>query len=136
MKASFLFLLLIFGFFLQASAQNDKATVYLIRPVGPDNYVPYYTYLDQKLLCSLQNGQYSRHELEPGQHTFHAQYKGKIKPNPETDLSITLEAGKIYYIGIEIKTKAFGKGSFHCEPIAEENARKMIENFYYNPRCF
>jgi hypothetical protein len=136
MKASFSFLLLIFGFFLQASAQNDKATVYLIRPVGPDNYVPYYIHMNQKLLCSLQNGQYSKHQLEPGDHTFHAQYKGKIKSNPETDLSLSLEAGKIYYLKIELKTKAFGKGSFHCEPISEEEGLKMIENFYYNLRCF
>ena len=136
MKALPITLLLFFGFFFQATAQSEKATVYLIRPVGPDNYIPYYTYMDQKLICGLRNGQYSKHQLEPGEHTFHAQYKGKVKSNPETDLSITLEADKIYYIAIEIKTKAFGKGSFHCTPIPEEEGLKMMESFYYNVRCF
>lgn len=136
MKAFSLFILLIFVALFQVNAQSEKATVYLFRPVGPDNYIAYYTYLDQKLLCSLRNGQYSKHQIEPGDHIFHAQYKGKIKSNPETNLSVNLEAGKIYYISIEIKTKAFGKGSFHCELIPEGEGLKRMENFYYNPRCF
>ncbi|MCU0401756.1 MAG: DUF2846 domain-containing protein [Algoriphagus sp.] len=136
MKSLSLFLLLFLVFFSHSAAQSDKATVYLIRSVGPDNYIPYYIYMDQKIVCSLRNGQYSKHQLEPGTHTFHAQYKGKVKSNPETDLSIDLEAGKIYYIAIEIKTKAFGKGSFHCEPISEEEGQKRLENFYFNQKCF
>lgn len=92
--------------------------------------------MDQKIVCSLRNGQYSKHQLEPGEHTFHAQYRGKVKSKPETDLSIDLEAGKIYYVAIEIRTKAFGKGNFHCEPISEEEGQKRMENFYFNQKCF
>jgi hypothetical protein len=136
MKILSFLLLLIFGFFPQVTAQSEKATIFLIRSVGPDNYIPYFTYMDQKLLCTLMNGQYSKHQVEPGEHTFHAQYRGKIKSNPETDLSILLEAGKTYYVALEIKTKAFGKGSFHCELITEEEGQKRMENFYYKTICF
>lgn len=136
MKILSFLLLLIFGFFSQVTAQSEKATIFLIRSVGPDNYIPYFTYMDQKILCTLMNGQYSKHQVEPGEHTFHSQYRGKVKSNPETDLSINLEAGKIYYIAVEIKTKAFGKGSFHCELITEEEGQKRMENFYYKTICF
>ncbi len=49
MKKVCFFLLLLAAAFVQVQGQSQKATVYLLRPDGPDMYVPYYTYLDQTL---------------------------------------------------------------------------------------
>ena len=86
MKKFYFFLFILLTTFIHVKAQSPKATVYLLRSDGPDLYVPYFTYMDQVLLCKLGNGKYSVHEVEPGEHKFHTQYKGKIKSTPETEL--------------------------------------------------
>jgi hypothetical protein len=128
-----LFLCLLFQ--SQVNAQTQKATVYLFRYVDRDPYVPYYTYMDQTLLCRLGDGEYSIHEVEPGEHQFHAQYKGKIKSTPETELLINLEPGKIYYVSVNLATKAFGKGRFYCEQLSEEEGMKRTQTYYRRIKC-
>lgn len=135
MKKWHFLLFLMITTYCQLQAQSDKATVYLLRSVGPDQYVPYFTYLDSTLLCKLGNGKYSVHEVAPGEYKFHAQYKGKLKPSPETDLPVNLEAGKTYYISVNISTKAFAKGSFYCEQLSEEEGQKRAEVFKLDKKC-
>jgi hypothetical protein len=122
---------------IYAQAQSQKATVYLLRSVGHDldQFVPYFTYLDKVLLCKLGEGKYSVHEVEPGEHKIHVQYKGKIKSAPEKELLVNLESGKTYYISVNLKTKAFGKGSFYCEQLTEEEGKKRAESFLLNNKC-
>lgn len=86
-------LFLLLPTYFHVIAQNQKATVYLLRSVGHDldQYVPYFMYLDKVLLCKLGEANYSVHEVEPGEHKFHAQYKGKVKATPDTELLVNLE---------------------------------------------
>ena len=121
--------------YIHADAQDQKATVYLIRSYGPDKYVPYYIYINQELLCKLGNGKYSVHEVEPGNCKIHAQYKGKIKSSPETELQVNLEPGKSYYISVNIATKAFEKGSFYCEQLSEDEGKKRVQAFLLDNKC-
>ncbi len=127
--------MLLFTALVHVQAQNQKAIVYLIRPDGPDLYVPYYTYLDETLLCKLGRGKYSVHEVEPGQHKLHAQYKGKVKSTPDTELVLNFEAGKSYYISVNIETKAFGKGRFYCKELSEETGKKTVQVFIQDTKC-
>lgn len=138
MKKFCFVLFLIFASHILVSAQSQKATVYLLRSVGHDldQFVPYFIYIDKVLLCKLGESNYSVHEVEPGEHRFHAQYKGKVKSTPETELLVNLESGKTYYISVNIKTKAFGKGSFYCEQLSEEEGEKMSKAFLLNIKCF
>jgi hypothetical protein len=135
MKKFSFFLFILLTTFMHIHAQSQKATVYLLRSAGPDEFVPYFTYMDQVLLCKLGNGKYSVHEVEPGEHRFHAQYKGKIKSTPETELLVNLEPGKTYYISVNIATKAFSKGSFYCEQLSDEEGKKRAEAFTFDKKC-
>jgi hypothetical protein len=137
MRKLCILLFLLFTTYIHVVAQSQKATVYLLRSVGHDldQNVPYYTYLDNVLLCKLGEGKYSVHEVEPGEHKIHAQYKGKIKSTPETELTVNLESGKTYYVSVNIKTKAFGKGSFYCEQLTEEEGKKRAEAFSLDNKC-
>lgn len=136
MRNFYFILFLIFTAYFQVQAQSEKATVYyLLRSIGPDDFVPYFTYLDQTLLCKLGNGRYSVHEVVPGEHKIHAQYKGKIKSTPETELIVNLEPGKTYYISVNIATKAFAKGSFYCEHLSEEEGKKMADTLVLDTKC-
>lgn len=137
MKKSFHILFILLTNCIYIQAQSEQATVYLLRSVGHDHdqFVPYHTYLDKVLLCRLGEAEYSVHEVEPGEHRIHAQYKGKIKSTPETELLVNLESGKTYYISINIKTKAFGKGSFYCELLSEEEGMKRVQTFSLKRIC-
>jgi hypothetical protein len=138
MRKLFLILFLLLPNYFEVIAQTQKATVYLLRSVGHDldQHVPYFTYLDKTLLCKLGEATYSVHEVEPGEHRFHVQYKGKIKSSPDTELLVNLESGKRYYISVNIKTKAFGKGSFYCEQLSEEEGEKRSKAYLLRNKCF
>jgi len=97
--------------------------------------VPYFTYLDQTLLCKLGNGKFSVHAADPGEHKIHTQYKGKIKSEPETELTVHFEAGKTYYISVNLETKAFGKGRFYCTQMTEEEGKKYIAVYKEDKEC-
>ncbi|TAD86401.1 MAG: hypothetical protein EAY75_08415 [Bacteroidetes bacterium] len=125
----------VFGSILSAKAQSPKATVYLVRSPGPDRYVPYFTYDDTVLLCKLGDGRHSVHEVEPGEHKFHAQYKGKLKTTPDSVLQLTLEAGRTYYISVNLATKAFSRGTFYCEQLSEADGKKRIEVYALDKKC-
>ncbi len=128
----FLFLTLL----IRANAQTQNATVYLFRYVDRDPYVLYYTYMDKTLLCKLGDGEYSVHEVVPGEHKFHVQYKGKIKSTPEEELLINMEPGKTYFISVNISTRAFAKGRFYCEQLSEQEGRKRAETYFRRTKCF
>lgn len=137
MKKICILLFFLFTIHIHVNAQNQKSTVYLLRSVGHDldQFVPYFTYLDKVLLCRLGEGNYSVHEVEPGEHSFHTQYKGKIKSTPETELVVNFESGKTYYISVNLKTKAFGKGRFYCEQLNEEEGQKRIKSYLLKKVC-
>jgi hypothetical protein len=137
MRKLCILLFLLFTTYIHVIAQSEKATVYLLRSVGHDldQNVPYFTYLDKVLLCRLGEGNYSVHNVEPGEHRFHAQYKGKVKSTPETELLVNIESGKTYYISVNLKTKAFGKGSFYCEQLSEEEGKKRSQSLLFDNKC-
>jgi len=138
MRKLFILLFLLFTTHIYGFAQSEKATVFLLRSVGHDldQFVPYFIYMDNILLCKLGESNYSVHEVEPGEHRFHAQYKGKVKSTPETELLVNLESGRTYYISVNLKTKAFGKGSFYCEQLSEEEGEARSKAFVLNIKCF
>lgn len=138
MRKLYIILFLLFTTYFHVSAQNQKATVYLLRAIGHDldQFVPYFMYLDKVLLCKLGEANYSVHEVEPGEHRFHAQYKGKVKSTPEAELLVNLVPGKTYYISVNIRTKAFGKGSFYCEQLNEEEGQKRSKTYLLKRICF
>ena len=135
MKKICFLLVLLFTAMVHVKAQNQKASIYLFRADGPDLYVPYYTYLDETLLCKLGRGKYSVHTVDAGEHKLHTQYRGKIKSTPETELVVNLEPGKTYYFAVKIETKAFGKGRMYCEQLSEEEGKKLAQLFILDTKC-
>ncbi len=78
---------------------------------------------------------YSVHEVEPGEHKFHVQYKGKVKSTPETELPVNLEPGKTYYISVNVVTKAFARGRFYCEQLNEDEGTKRLKTYLLDKKC-
>ena len=134
MKKVLSLLALIFIVQFQVQAQSEKATVYLLRPVGPDDYIPYFTYLNHNLLCKLGNGKYSIHEVDPGEYKMHSQYKGKVKSTPEAELQLQFEAGKTYYIQVSDPSKDFRKEKFYCKLLSEDDAKEILKKPLVNDK--
>lgn len=89
-------------------AQSGTAKVVLIREgMHEGSAVSCSIFMNEELLCKLNNKRYSLHEVAPGQYTFHTQWGGN-KPNRDKrgDLVVTLEEGKSYYIKFNSVAKA------------------------------
>jgi hypothetical protein len=106
--------LLISCFFLLSAialkAQSTTSTVYFIRERAYEgSLAAYFAYMDDEMLCKINNKKFSIHEVPSGAHVFGVQYSGG-KPNNKTEgkVSITLEPGKTYYFKVNPVTRAFG----------------------------
>jgi len=75
----------------------DKAIVYIIRPSGYGALVRMSIELDDTHIGATGAGRYVYTIAEPGQHTLVS------KAESNASLSITLEAGKVYYIKQQVK---------------------------------
>lgn len=135
MKIIYCFFLVLFAAQFQLNAQNETATVYLLRPPGPDGGVPYFTYLDDELLCKVGNGRFSVHQVNAGDHQIHAQYRGKISSSPEVRLPLNLEPGKTYYVMIVVFTNNFSGGGHFCVELSETSGKKMLGLLEENKEC-
>lgn len=82
-----------------SEAQSNTATVYFIRERALEGSVlTYYAYMDDQMLCKINNSKYSVHEVPVGPHLFAIQFPNR-KPDDKTEgaVTITLEPGKTYY---------------------------------------
>lgn len=116
-------------------SDSSKALIYLMRSTGfQGSATPYVAFIDSNMVCKLNNNKYSIHQVIPGQHKFYAQFNGKtIKDNIEP-ISLNVEAGKVYYLGmVVVYGKLINKLSFY--ELSEYAAKVSLENLEEDPNC-
>ena len=75
---------------------NDKALVYVLRHREMNGaLVKRSVYCDEVEMAKIQNGRYFLAKIDPGQHVFRSTEK-------ESGVVMNLEAGKKYYLRVEI----------------------------------
>jgi hypothetical protein len=74
---------------------------------------PIKVFMDEKLICRINNNAFSVHDVPPGKHKFSVQWDGKKSKEKasEKSIEIEMEAGKEYYIKAE-REDAYLKQSF------------------------
>ena len=137
-KKQILFILLFLCFFLCSKAQdkniNEMATVYFMRATGAAAFGTFNTFIDDSLVCHLNNNRYSIHPLHSGLHTFQVRFNGKKTNKKHQILSLEVEANKKYYIFIDIKSHAY-YGSLSLLEITENSAKKMFASLKEDSNC-
>lgn len=70
---------------------------------------PLKVFIDDNLVCRINNNKYSVHDVAPGKHRFTVQYYSKQSKDGKAQdfgsVEITVEPGKQYYIKTNLQTK-------------------------------
>jgi hypothetical protein len=98
----------------------DSAIVYIIRPSIVAMAVPMRLDCDSFQVGWVGIKSYLYTILPPGDHVF------KAKSENESDLKLTLEAGKIYFINQEPRM-GFAYARVKLKPLTEEEGRKYLK---------
>lgn len=134
---TFLILVSISIFPLIGKAQKATAKIILIRQgVVEGNAVRSSIFMNEQLLCQLNNEKYSTHEVDPGRYNFHAQWGGLNKrSDTRGDIEINVEGGKTYYIMLNIVVKSLSRYLGLIE-VTELTFEKLKPSLKLDEKCF
>jgi len=137
MKTFKLIILLLLGIlFSNLSHSQDKtAKVYFIRSTGFQGSAnAFTTFIDQQLVCKLNNKRYSIHQVEPGEHSFAVQFAGKQAKKKAEQITIKLEEGKTYYIQLIFQTGML-VNNLYCQEVTESSAKTVLVKCVEDNKC-
>ncbi len=125
--------LLLASFFVKA--QDPGAKVYFIRSTGFNgSAVAFTTFIDDQLVCKLNNKRFSVHELVPGKHTFSVQFAGKTSKEKAERITIDVEAGKTYYVQLIFQPGAF-KNNLYCQEVTQNSVEAILKSCQEDKEC-
>lgn len=130
-------LLIVVACSIQLSYAQETATVYFMRTTGFQGSAAGFTaFIDGALACKLNNKRYSVHEVTPGTHLFSVQFGGKkSKPNAAKEqISISVEAGKTYYIQMVFQTGLL-VNNLYCQEVTENSAQTILPTLQEDHKC-
>jgi hypothetical protein len=108
---------------LETSVPPDTAIVYVIAPTSESG--PHYqvkTSVDRKWIGINQNHTYFVAAIEPGKHDFCAKYRNDLG-----HLSLTLEAGKTYFIRQDLGIGVSWRALPALQEVSQEDAIAMLK---------
>jgi hypothetical protein len=115
--------------------QEGNGKVYFIRSTGFAGSMSAFTaFIDETLVCKLNNKKYSIHEVTPGEHTFTVQFAGKNPKDKAEPILINVEAGKTYYIQMVFQTGAF-KNNLYSQEVTENSAKTILVDCEEDTKC-
>jgi hypothetical protein len=113
-----------------AGAQTDTgstAKVYLLRHTGiVGGPVVDYVYMDDKLMCKLNENRFSVHDVPAGKHEFAAVIGGRKLSKQHERITVNFEKGKTYYIQLRIEVDVFAN-KLWVEETTESNAKTLMD---------
>src|SRR5688572_33310832 len=110
-------------------AQDSTAgqgTVYFMRTTGYNgSAVAFTVFMDDVILCRINNKRFSVHSVAPGKHFFSSQFAGKKSKEKAEKIEIDIEAGKTYYIQLIFQGGAL-VNNLYCQEVTENSAKKVL----------
>lgn len=92
----------------QDSSRTSSAKVYLLRATGTIGKISAFNiFMDDALICKLNNNKYSVHSVQPGVHKFQVRFDGNSTRKKIQVLELNFEAGESYYINVEALERGF-----------------------------
>ena len=96
--------------------------------------VPFNTFIDQQMVCRLNNKKFSVHNIEVGEHTFAVQFSGKTAKKEAETIKINIEEGKTYYIQLIYQT-GFLYDNVLCQEVTENSAKVILTDCSEDTKC-
>lgn len=114
---------------------TETATVYFLRSTGFNGSAAGFTaFIDDTLVCKLNNKRFSVHTIQPGTHKFTVQFAGKKSKDKAEPINITAEAGKTYYIQMIFQPGAF-VNNLYCQEVTENSAKAILPKLKQDTKC-
>lgn len=111
-----------------AAPATPTAKVYFMRSTGFTGSAQGFTvFIDDSVVCKLNNKRYSIHEVAPGTHRFSVQFAGKNSKDKAERIEINTEGGKTYYIQL-IFQNGMIKNNLYCQEVTESSAKTILGN--------
>jgi Protein of unknown function (DUF2846) len=116
-----------------SSGQNGK--VYFMRSTGFQGSATGFTvFIDDQVVCKLNNKRYSIHEVAPGNHNFSVQFAGKKSKEKAERIEIMIEPGKTYYIQLIFQSGLF-TNNLYCQEVTQNSANKVLPGLEEDKKC-
>ena len=117
-------------------SENGNSTVYFMRSTGfTGSANAFTTFIDDSLVCRLNNKRFSLHTIKPGDHKFTVQFAGKKSKAGAEPIRIKTESGKTYYIQLIFQAGLLVNNLF-CQEVTENSAQLIMPALQEDTKCF
>ncbi len=131
-------ILLVLSSVTEMKAQDStstQGTIYFMRSTGFNgSAVAFTVFMDDVILCRINNKRFSMHNVAPGKHSFSSQFAGKKSKEKAEKIEIDVEAGKTYYIQLIFQGGAF-VNNLYCQEVTENSAKKVLPTLQQDKKC-
>ena len=104
----------------------EKGEIIFIRKTGIAGWaIPFKTFINEDLVCKINNKRFSKHEVEAGSYLCTAQFYGKKRNIKRENASIEVRAGEKKYVLLQMDYGLF-YNSLSTIEIPEKTALKII----------
>lgn len=118
-----------------ASIASNTANVVFIRSTGFNgSATAFTTFIDDQLVCRLNNKRFSTHTIPAGEHTFSVQFAGKGSKEKAERIKIKMESGKTYYIQL-IFQPGLLINNIYCQEVTEGSANTILPKLKEDSAC-
>lgn len=121
----------------QVDSLNQSANIYFMRSTGFNgSAVAFSVFIDDSIVCRLNNKRFSIHEIQPGEHRFTIQFAGKKSKEKakEETITVNVETGKTYYIQAIFQPGMF-VNNIYPQEVTESSAKKILPKLKQDDKC-
>ncbi len=119
----------------QTPVNSNKAKLVFIRTTGYQGFAfPFPAFIDDNLVCRLNNKKFSVHEVAVGEHTVSVQFGGEKSKRKAERVKIAMEAGKTYYVQMVFQSGAF-VNNLYCQEVTENSAKPIMADLKEDANC-
>lgn len=117
------------------ATQSGAAKIIFMRSTGYNgSLAAFTTFIDDNLVCRLNNKRFSTHVVQPGEHNFSVQFAGKESKTKAERITIKTEEGKTYYIQLIFQPGAF-VNNLYCQEVTESSAKLLLPKMKEDTEC-
>jgi hypothetical protein len=114
---------------------SNTAKVIIMRSTGyAGSATAFTTFIDDNLVCKLNNKRFSIHIVQSGEHSFSVQFAGKQSKEKAERIKINVEPGKTYYVQLIFQSGAL-INNLYCQEVTENSANLILPRLKEDTKC-
>jgi uncharacterized alpha/beta hydrolase family protein len=119
---------------IQEEVSNNAKIVFMRSTGFNGSASAFTTFIDDQLVCRLNNKRFSTHIVSPGQHTVSVQFAGKSSKEKAERISIEVEGGKTYYVQLIFQPGMF-VNNLYCQEVTKSSANLLLPKLQEDTSC-